>query len=706
MSQTCEFDIGFGPTAVATETATVTISAPGTASTTLSIQGEGVKQAALKSSPTSHDFGTIMQGQPSGAETFTITNGGNVTTGPINVSLTGNDPGEFQLGADTCAGKTLAGGAMCTIQVTFAPDTNASGGVRATLQIDATPGGPLPVTLKGNAATPASLSIGPGSHGFGTVAQGMPTSPFTFTVSNNGSTPSGTPTVTESGANKADFTLGADTCTGHAIAGNATCTISVAFKPSTLAAESASFTVNASPGGSVTVKVTGTGASAAQLQVTPNPGAFGPVVQGTQSPNKTFTVTNTGGVGSGMVSVALGGTNAGDFHLGTNNCQGMTLPANGAMVCTVLVSFKPSTTNNESATLTATANPGGMSAATLTGTGAPPGTLTTMPTSGAFANTNAGTMSKPIVFQVSNTGFSASGVPNVTVTGTNAGDFKVTANTCTAAIPAMTNNACQITVLFAPTATGGESASLNITANPGSTQLALGGLGTEPKIAITPSPQPYYVAPGGAAQTQSFTVKNNGTGSTGTLSVSTPGAPFSVVADGCSTKTFGAGATCSFSVQYAPPGGEGQGTMDSATVTVTDSYNFVPDNASINVKGTAEAPVTLTMSPMAPVVPVTNTVTFTVTNTGPLPSGTLATPTWTCMDTTNPADLHADFALMNDNCTGATLSTGSPSCTFDLVFNPPAPSLEGGVDSFSGTTSVKDDSGNTASDTFSGSFAN
>jgi hypothetical protein len=275
-----------------------------------------------------------------------------------------------------------------------------------------------------------------------------------------------------------------------------------------------------------------------------------------------------------------------------------------------------------------------------------------------------------------------------------------------AAIPAMTNNACQITVVFAPTATGNESATLNITANPGSTQLALSGLGTEPKIAITPSPQPYYVAPGGAAQTQAFTVTNNGTGSTGTLTVSTPGAPFSVVADGCSGKTWGAGATCQFSVQYAPPGGEASGMMDSAMVTVSDSYNFVPDNASINVKGTAEAPVTLTMTPMAPVYPVTNTVTFTVTNTGPLPSGALATPTWTATDITTPADLHADFALMNDNCTGATLSQSKPSCTYDLVFMPPAPSLEGGVDQFSGTTSVKDDSGNTAGDTFTGSFVN
>jgi hypothetical protein len=316
-SQTCEFDIGFGPTAVATETATVTISAPGTTSTTLAIQGEGVKQAALASTPSTYNFGNVTQGQTSGAETFTIKNTGNVTTGPIGVSLTGNDPGEFQLGTDTCAGATLAGGATCTVQVTFAPDINASGGVRATLSIQATPGGSLPITLKGNAQTPASLSIGPTSHGFGSVAVGTQTSPFTFTVSNNGSLSSGPPKVTPGGTNKADFPIVADTCTGTPIPGNGTCTISVAFKPSTLAAESATFTVNASPGGSVTAKVSGTGASPASLQVTPNPGAFGPVVQGTQSPSKTFTVTNTGGVASGMVSVAIGGTNAADFHVVT-----------------------------------------------------------------------------------------------------------------------------------------------------------------------------------------------------------------------------------------------------------------------------------------------------------------------------------------------------------------------------------------------------
>jgi hypothetical protein len=707
----CQFDIGFGPTVVATETATLTITGPGTTTATLDIQGEGVKQAALKSSPGNHNFGTVQQGQTSSATTFTITNTGNVTTGVLSVSLTGTDPSEFQVGADTCDGATLAGGATCTIAVTFAPDTNASGGVRATLSIDATPGGPLPVTLTGTAATPASLSIGPGAHGFGSVAETTQTSPFTFTVSNNGTLASGSPTVSQAGPNKADFKIVSDTCTGTPIPGNGTCTVAVAFKPSTLAAESASITINASPGGSVTAKTTGTGASAASLQVTPNPGPFGPVVQGVQSPNQTFTVTNTGGVGSGMISASIGGTNAGDFKIATNNCSMMTLPANGAMVCTILVWFKPSTTMNESATLTVSANPGGMATTNLTGTGAPPGTLSTMPTSGAFANTNAGTPSPGVTFQVSNTGFSASGVPTVAVTGTNKGDFKVTASTCTKAIPAMTMNACQITVVFTPGGMGNESAQLNITANPGSTQLSLGGLGTEPSIGITPASRTYYVGPGQPAETLSFQVTNNGTGPTGTLAVQPLASPFSVTADGCSGKTWGAGSSCSFSVAYAPPGAEAMGMVDMAMVSVKDTtYTFVADNAGAMVTGTAEPPVTLSMTPMTPTYTGSSTVTFTVTNTGPMTSGTLATPTWSAHDT-GANDLHADFAVQNNNCSGTTLNSGK-NCSFDLVFTAPAPSSsdDGGAEgggttvTFSGSAGIADDSSNTASQTFSGSY--
>jgi outer membrane protein assembly factor BamB len=107
-----------------------------------------VSGAGLTVSPTfAPDYGTVLDGTSSPPTTFTVTNFGSSPTSAINDTLTGADPLQFRVTSDTCAGIFLAGGASCTIGVSFAP--TLSGLRQATLAVSAATGGSTSATLSG-----------------------------------------------------------------------------------------------------------------------------------------------------------------------------------------------------------------------------------------------------------------------------------------------------------------------------------------------------------------------------------------------------------------------------------------------------------------------------------------------------------------------------------------------------------------------------
>jgi hypothetical protein len=288
------------------------------------------------------------------------------------------------------------------------------------------------------------------------------------------------------------------------------------------------------------------------------------------------------------------------------------------------------------------------------------------------------------------------------------GDFKVTANNCTAAIPGGTTDACQIDVTFKPTTTMGESATLNIAATPGGTTVPLTGTGTQPAIGISqPNPWNCNAFPG-QTTTQSFTITNKGMGPTyNALSLSVPSSGFGVQNDLCSTKMLNPGDTCTFSVQYAPPGNETPGQMDTSSVVVTDTTGAQGDNVTLTLNGTALASgvnLQMSSSPTPAVFAASGaSVTFTVQNWGVTASGMLGVPTVSAMQSApTSADVSSDFMVTTNNC---TMSLGAAkSCSYAVLFtaqglDPDAGPIGG---TFSGSTSIGDGT-NSASDNFSGS---
>jgi hypothetical protein len=144
------------------------------------------------------------------------------------------------------------------------------------------------------------------------------------------------------------------------------------------------------------------------------------------------------------------------------------------------VTFTPSATGARSATLTFTDDAGGSpQTVALSGTGAAAG-ISFNPTSLSFGNQGTGSTSPAQSVTVTNNGTAALHVTSVTLTGTNAGDFGKSADTCSGQAIAV-NATCTVSVTFTPTATGARSASLSFADDaPSSPQtVAVSGTGTQ-----------------------------------------------------------------------------------------------------------------------------------------------------------------------------------------------------------------------------------
>jgi hypothetical protein len=688
---TCSFSVVFTASTPAPESGTITASATSTTSGATSLTGTGLAPAALAIAPAGNNFGSVIQGGQSSDLSFTVTNMGGVASGALSVALTGGSANQFQLGTDGCTGVMLAAnsGSSCTVKVHFKPTAPTAGAVQASLTISSSPGGTATASLSGTALTPASLSVtdasGQNPYNYGSIVQGNATSPVVFTVSNSGGVASGVPTVTVGGANAGDFQVASNTCTAAVGPNGGQCQIGVTFKPSTTASESATLTVSASPGGAPQMGLQGTGLAPAALAVSPAAGHdFGSVTQGGQSADFPFTVTNSGGVASGTLSVALTGGSANQFQLGTDTCAGATLAANGGTSCTVNVHFQPtaSTTGAVQATLTITGTPGGTTTATVSGTALTPAALSITDANGQnpynYGSILQGVNSAVVTFTVTNSGGSASGVPTVGISGANSGDFLLGTNACTAGLAA-NGGQCQVGISFKPSTSSTESATVTVSASPGGApQIGLTGTGVAPVPSITLSPtawQTQAVLGSTTPPSQQFTVTNNGTGPTNALSIAgLPANGFAIVSgsDACTAKTLAAGGgVCTFSVSFQPGPNDTPGQQVSATLTVTDSAS---DQKSANLTGVVLSStyyLIITPNPanwgtLAP--GKSYPMTFTVTNYGAQAAPAIGG--FAVMGAPNDPF----FTNSNVNCAGNALGaygSGADACTTTETLAPP-----------------------------------
>ena len=143
--RSCNIVVRFRPTTAGVRTGTITITDSDPTPQVISLTGTGVLPVN-QVSPGSLGFGSIPIRTSSTAQLVTVTNAGTAPLAINRIALGGTNPGQFSQNNNCPA--TLAPGANCTVNVTFAPTTR--GAKNALLNVNvAAPATNAPVTLTG-----------------------------------------------------------------------------------------------------------------------------------------------------------------------------------------------------------------------------------------------------------------------------------------------------------------------------------------------------------------------------------------------------------------------------------------------------------------------------------------------------------------------------------------------------------------------------
>jgi hypothetical protein len=220
------------------------------------------------------------------------------------------------------------------------------------------------------------------------------------------------------------------------------------------------------------ISLSGTGA-AATVSLSPTSLTFASQSVGTTSAAQSVTLSNTGNAALNITSLAITGSNAGDFAQ-INTCGG-SVAAGGT--CTISVTFDPTASGSRTASVGITDNASGSpQSISLSGTGAA-ATVSLSPTSLTFGSEPIAITSSSQTVTLTNGGTSALNISSLAITGSNAGDFAEIADTCGSSVAG--GASCTIGVTFTPSLAAAETASVTITDNgTGSPQtVSLSGTG-------------------------------------------------------------------------------------------------------------------------------------------------------------------------------------------------------------------------------------
>jgi hypothetical protein len=205
------------------------------------------------------------------------------------------------------------------------------------------------------AAAPAGVTLSPGTLNFGVQPVNRVSPSQTVTLTNAGGA-----TLTITSITVSSYFKESNKCSAPLSPG-ANCTISVAFEPTAFQAYTGTVTVTDNAGNSPqTVSLSGTGTLVLLSTTSLN---FGNVTVGGSS-TLPITVTNLSTKSINVTSLFI--TQTGSEYSETNNC---TPSIAGKASCTINVTFAPTATGTDSATLYLNTSGGPQSSVSLTGTG-------------------------------------------------------------------------------------------------------------------------------------------------------------------------------------------------------------------------------------------------------------------------------------------------------------------------------------------------
>jgi len=399
-------------------------------------------------------------------------------------------------------------------------------------------------------------------------------------------------------------------------------------------------------------------AKAPVLNMSPGSLTFGSQPLDAPSTAQSVTLSNTGNAILSIASLAVTGTNAGDFAE-TNSC-GSSVAAGAD--CTITVTFTPTATGTRSGTLSISDNAAGSPQTvsfTGTGTSAAP-SVSLSPTSLTFTVPSVGAPSASQTVILSNTGNGALTISSITTSG----DFTQTSN-CGATVAAGAN--CTITVTFTPSATGTPSGSLTVSDNaPGDPhKVKLNGTYSAPSAGVTTTSLTFNSQNVGTTSgAQTVALNNTGKASLSIAHIVLGGANSG---DFAQTNTCGssvaAGSSCTINVTFTPTAVGAR----TASLTITDnSDNLAGNTQTVSLSGTGAgagvslSPPFLTFGSQSVGV-VSSPQSVTLTNTG----NTSLTFTSISVTGANAGD------FSETNTCGSSLAQ-STSCAIAVKFSPAA----------------------------------
>lgn len=535
-------------------------------------------------------FGDVTLGTVSTSQTIIVHNDGSAALSVTNLTLAGNNPGEFVLNPLTTCITAIQPGGSCAINVQFAP-TNSGNRSASIIVWDTAPGAPHTNTVKGAGIAPVITTL-PSAVVFGNQPVGITSGSQFVTVRNTGDGPLTLSNVTVISTNAGDFTVTPAGCSAVPPGGD--CLVSVTFKPGALGQRTATIVLTGNATNSpFRVPLVGTGVvTAASIECVPATVNFPATGVGLTGTVQNIIVTNTGTAALVITNINLSAP--GQFTFAPVGCLNTPIPVGGT--CNIGVQFMPTNSGVVSANLQIWNNSSvNRKDVPLSGFGIPP-VITVNPTALDFGNQPQGITSTSLVVVVSNTGLAPLIITNVTTAGANAADFSAAWGGCSIVPPGGT---CTVSVAFNASVLAQETAQLLIWGNvntPAQVSLAGKGVPALPVLGFIPAQFPSFGDLGvyATSSVQSVTVTNIGNAplviSNVVLAGSSP-ADFILTPGGCSGATIQPGNTCTIGVRFAPTA---SGNL-SANVVIT---NNAGNPSVLTVQGRGITPV-LTPAPAA-----------------------------------------------------------------------------------------------------------
>ncbi|NDD90965.1 choice-of-anchor D domain-containing protein [bacterium] len=532
------------------------------------------KSDALITLPASQSFGSVVVGS-SATSTITLSYSGfgnaNSLSGNFNSSSFRFLGGSFPGTTGSC-GSTVSSGS-CTIVVEFVPGNTGSHSATLTLNYSNDNGTArsTSMSLIGTGLAPANLQIS-GSASVSPTVNGSTTN-FDLTLTNNGGTAA---TSISAASISSPFRFqgsgsypGGGTC-GSSLNANSSCTIKLAYAPTSTGSHSATLTINYNNGlsssQSVSQALSGSSGSVASLTANPTSLAFGQVVVG-QSSTLSFTLQNAVSTVP-ATSISVSGLST-HFTVTSNTCSQLT----ASSTCSISIRYQPQTSGTFSQTATISYNNGSTTTSLSVGvTGTTPASYTISPADNNSLGDKPAGVTQTLTYTITRTGgpvsTSLSGSTFTMNSGSGTlgyagGNFPGSTGTCT---NTMTLSSCTVVLEVTPTNQGTFSGTWTLQADTGNGTTTLSRTFTGNSVPATYAISPAdnnNVGDRAAGMTHSFT-----------YTITRTGGPSSTALTGSSFTSSGAGTLGYAGGSFPGTGGTCANPMITSSCTVVLAMNL------------------------------------------------------------------------------------------------------------------------------------